>query len=145
MIFNLNNPYDIEKYKEYVNKLFGQRATVEVKKKHPGRSLSQNSYLHSLIGFFACEYGCSADEVKVDFFKRKCNKDLFERTRINKSGKEVYYLRSSSELTTAEMTTAIERFRNWSASVAGIYLPSSDEKDFLLHVQKVIEQSKEFI
>lgn len=145
MIFDLNNPYDIEKYKEYVNRLFEQRATVEVKKKHLGRSLSQNNYMHALLAFFACEYGCSIDEAKVDFFKRTCNKDLFERIRENKSGNPISYLRSSAELTTGEMTTAIERFRNWSAAVAGIYLPSPDEKDFLLYAQKVIEQNKEFI
>ena len=54
MIFNLSNPYEVDKYKEYVNKLFKDRAVVEVKKRLPNRTLAQNSYLHLILSFFAC-------------------------------------------------------------------------------------------
>lgn len=145
MIFDLKNEYQIPKFKECINKLFSKRAVVEVKEKHPNRTLSQNSYLHLLLGYFASEYGCSSDEVKVDFYKRACNKELFERTIINKNGIEVTYLRSSSELTTSEMTLSIERFRNWSSSVANIYLPSPNDNQFLIHAQQEIERFKEFV
>ena len=66
MIFNLSNHYEIPKFKEYVNKLFSERAVVEVKKKLPNRTLAQNSYLHLLLGYFGSEYGCSLDEAKID-------------------------------------------------------------------------------
>ena len=33
MIYDLKNEYQIPKFKEYVNKLFKERAVVEVKKK----------------------------------------------------------------------------------------------------------------
>lgn len=145
MIFNLNNPFEHDRFKEYVNQLYKQRAIVEVKKKHPNRTLAQNSYLHLLLGYFGSEYGCSLDEAKVDFYKRACNRDLFERKTVNKYGKEVTYLRSSAELTTSEMTLSIERFRNFASSEAGIYLPSSTERDFLVYAQQEIEKSKEFI
>ena len=134
-IFNLKNEYDIPKFKAYVNKLFQERAVVEVRKKLPNRTLSQNSYLHLLLGYFGSEYGCSLDEAKIDFYKRTCNK----------KGKEVTYLRSSAELTTGEMTLSIDRFRNWSASVAGIYLPSANEQQMLIFAQQEIERNKEFI
>lgn len=145
MIFNLNNPHEHEKFKEYVNKLFAQRAVVEVKKRLPNRSLSQNSYLHLLLGFFACELGYSLDEVKLDYFKKTCNRDLFERKKINKQGREITYMRSSSELTTGEMTTAIERFRNYSSAQAGVYLPAPSENEFLIHIQQEVERNKEYI
>lgn len=145
MIFNLNNPYEVDKYKEYVNKLFKDRAVVEVKKRLPNRSLAQNSYLHLILSFFACELGYSLDEVKLDYFKKTCNRDLFERKKINKHGREVTYMRSSSELTTGEMTTAIERFRNYSSAQAGIYLPAPNENQFLIYIQQEIERNKEFI
>ena len=64
---------------------------------------------------------------------------------VNKKGKEVTYLRSSAELTTGEMTLSIDRFRNWSASVAGIYLPSANEQQMLIFAQQEIERNKEFI
>lgn len=143
-IFNLKNEYDIPKFKDYVNKLFRERAVVEVKKKLPNRTLAQNSYLHLLLGYFGSEYGCSLEEVKIDFYKRTCNRDLFERKKVNKKGKEITYLRSSAELTTGEMTLSIDRFRNFASSEAGIYLPSSSERDFLIHIQQEIERNKEF-
>jgi hypothetical protein len=43
------------------------------------------------------------------------------------------------------MTTAIERFRNWSSAVAGIYLPSANEQEFLIHIRQIVEENKEFI
>ena len=144
-IFNLKNEYDIPKFKDYVNKLFRERAVVEVRKKLPNRTLAQNSYLHLLLGYFGSEYGCSLEEVKIDFYKRTCNRDLFERKKVNKKGKEVTYLRSSAELTTGEMTLSIDRFRNFASSEAGIYLPSSSERDFLIHIQQTIENNKEFL
>lgn len=144
-IFNLQNEYDIPKFKAYVNKLFQERAVVEVKKKLPNRTLAQNSYLHLLLGFFGSQYGCSLEEAKIDFYKRTCNRDLFERKTVNKMGKEVTYLRSSAELTTGEMTLSIDRFRNWSASVAGIYLPAANEQQMLVYAQQEIERNNEFI
>lgn len=144
-IFNLQNEYDIPKFKEYVNKLFKERAVVEVRKKLPNRTLAQNSYLHLLLGYFGSEYGCGLDEAKIDFYKRTCNRDLFERKKVNKKGKEITYLRSSAELTTGEMTLSIDRFRNFASSEAGIYLPSSSERDFLIHIQQTIENNKEFL
>lgn len=145
MIFNLNNPFEHEKFKEYVNKLYVQHAIVEVKKRLPNRTLAQNSYLHLILSFFACELGYSLDEVKLDYFKKTCNRDLFERKKVNKQGREITYMRSSSELTTGEMTTAIERFRNYSSAQAGIYLPAPNENQFLIHIQQEIERNKEFI
>lgn len=144
-IFNLKNEYDVPKFKAYVNKLFKERAVVELRKKHPNRTLAQNSYLHLLLGYFGSEYGCSLDEAKIDFYKRTCNRDLFERKTVNKKGKEVTYLRSSAELTTSEMTLSIERFRNFASSEAGIYLPSPNEREFLIHIQQEIERHKEFL
>ena len=145
MIFNLKNEYDVPKFKDYVIKLFQERAVVEVKMKFPNRTLAQNSYLHLLLGFFGSEYGCSLEEAKIDFYKRTCTRDLCERKTVNKKGKEVTYLRSSAELTTGEMTLSIDRFRNWSASVAGIYLPAANEQQMLIYAQQEIERNNGFM
>lgn len=101
--------------------------------------------MHLLLGYFGSEYGCSLDEAKIDFYKRTCNRDLFERKTVNKKGNEVTYLRSSAELTTGEMTLSIDRFRNWSASVAGIYLPAANEHQMLIYAQQEIQRNQEFI
>ena len=145
MIFNLNNEYEIPKFKEYVNKLYEQKAIVEVKKKLPNRSTRQNRYFYLILSWFACETGYSVDEIKVDIFKRICNKEIFERYRENKHGEKIKYLRSSSDLDTLEMTTAIDRFRNYASAQAGIYLPSPNESQFLTYIEQEIERNKEFI
>jgi len=79
------------------------------------------------------------------FFKRQLNKDIFERTRKNKRGEDVVYIRSSKDLDTAEMTTAIERFRNWSSAVAGLYIPAPHETEAIFAAQQQIERYLEFM
>lgn len=145
MIFNLANSYDLDRYKEYVNVLYRKKAVVEVKEKRASRTLRQNAYLHVILSYFACEYGVSMEEAKLDFYKRECNRDLFVVEKENRYGKMIETVRSSSDLNTEEMSLSITRFRNWSASVAGIYLPSAHENDFLIHCQQVIEQNREFV
>lgn len=145
MLFNLNNPYERNKFKEYINGLYIEQACVEVKKKHTKRTLAQNSYLHVLLGYFASEFGYTLEEVKWEFFKKLCNKDIFARKRTNKRGQEIEYLRSSSDLDKQEMTTAIERFRNYSSSECGLYLPEPNESEMLFFAQQVIEQNREYI
>ena len=145
MIYDPNNPYEKEEAIEYFNKLINGTKPIEVKSKNPKRTLSQNNYMHLILAYFGIEYGYSLAEVKLDYFKRKVNKDIFVIRTTNKQGKEIITVRSSADLDSMEMTTAIERFRNWSSAVAGIYLPSPDEDNFILHIQKEIERNKEFI
>lgn len=144
MLFNLNNPYEAEKFKEYCNEQYKRGGIVEVKRKHKQRSLSQNSYLHLILGFFAVEFGYSLDEVKLDLFKKEVNKEIFIRERTNKRGDVVKYVRSSADLDREEMTTAIERFRNYSAAEAGLYLPAPNEYEALVYAQQQIDAFKDY-
>lgn len=144
-LYNLNNEYDALSFKVKVKSLLDKRSYVELKVKHTTRSLAQNAYCHVLLGYFGSEFGFTIEQVKYDFFKKKCNKDIFERTRTNKRGQQVTYLRSTTELDKGEMTTAIERFRNYSASECGLYLPSPHESEMLFYAQQQIESNKEFL
>lgn len=89
MIYNLSNPYDVERFKGWVDKMIAERRVVEAKRKDENRTIKQNSYLHLIISYFATQYGCGADEAKIDFYKRRCNRDLFERWRRNRRGDPV--------------------------------------------------------
>lgn len=144
MIYNLKNPSEVIDFENRVDDLIEQRAVVDLTKKNPNRSLSQNAYLHVILGFFASELGYTLEEVKQGIFKQICNKELFVRN-IEVCGKPIEYLRSSKDLDSQEMTTAIERFRNWSSLEAGIYLPSADEKHFITHMQKELRRYKQWI
>ena len=144
------------------NQITGRLASIgqpqEIPSKNGGNPLVKREFLLDattydpytgvrslLLGYFGSEYGCSLEEAKIDFYKRTCNRDLYERKTVNKKGKEVTYLRSSAELTTSEMTLSIDRFRNWSASVAGVYLPAANEQQMLIFAQQEIERNKDFI
>jgi len=142
-----NSKYEDEaiKARARLEMLIKKGAVINLTGKHPQRSMAQNRYLYLILSYFASQYGCSVEEAKVDFFKRKWNPDIFIRITTNKKGREVAYLRSSAELTTAEMTTAVDRFRHHSMMEADIYLPSPEDRDFIVHCEQEIENNKEFI
>ena len=148
--FNLHNEYERQQFKDYCDKLCKEAITmplalVEVIKKHGQRSTSQNAYLHVCLGYYASEFGYTIEEVKHEIFKKKLNKDIFQVERINKRGQRVIRLRSSRDLDRKEMTTAIERFRNWSSAIAGLYIPAPNETEALFEAQRQIEQYQEFL
>ena len=145
MIYDLHNSYDAERFRAKASELLQRGCAVELKVKKPLRSLNQNAYAHVLFGYFASEFGLSLDEVKIDIFKRKLNADIFTATKVNKRGEKVTYLRSSADLDAGEMSKAIDRFRNWSAGEAGLYLPDANEQGALLYAMKQVEQDKSFI
>lgn len=149
MIYRLNDDFQFGKFIEKVQKLIervknGEAVNIELTEKKPQRTLSQNAYLHVLLGFFACEYGCGMDEAKVRFYKEKCNKDIFTATHQNRKGQTVEYLRSSADLSIDEMRLSIERFKNWAATI-GIPLPDAENHEFLIYAQQQIEANKEFV
>lgn len=144
-LYNLKNQYDRQKFKEACNRMVLKREYVELKRKTTQRSLAQNSYLHVLLGYFGSEFGLTIEEVKFDIFKKICNIDIFQRERTNKRGKRIKYIRSSTELDKDEMTTAIERFRNYSSAECGLYLPSPNEGEMLFYAQQQIEANKDYM
>ena len=145
MIFNLNNPFERDKYKKYCNEQYLKGGIVEVKRKQKLRTMAQNSYLHLLLGYFASEFGYTLEEVKFDIYKKLCNSDIYVRKRKNKRGEEVSYVRSSTELDRVEMTRSIEKFRNYSAAECGFYLPAANENEALVAAMQQVEQYNEFM
>ena len=145
MLYNLRNEYERQKLDEDIARLKARNCVIEVKQKRLQRTMAQNSYLHCILSYYGSEFGYSLEEVKVDVFKRRVNKEIFEEEITNKRGDKVIHLRSTTSLDTKEMTTAIERFRNYSASVAGLYIPSPDEQEALIYAQQQIEKCLEYL
>ncbi len=137
MIYDLNDPHDVNRFSCRANKLIDRQKTIELRE-ITTRSLRQNNYLHLILTAFAIETGYSVECVKQNFFKMKCNENIFVQTVDGIFGTEIT-LRSSASLTKAEMTIAIDRFRNWSAN-NGYYLPEPNETETLRKI--AVEQSK---
>lgn len=143
MVYDLNTGIDRERFKRRVNALYERRAVVECSEHKPKRSSPQNRYLHVILGEFAMQTGNTMDYVKVEYFKRLCNRELFVRTKYDDlAKKEVEILRSSKDLDTGEMTTAIERFRNWAASEAGIELPEPQDQEWIAYIEREMQHQR---
>lgn len=144
MLYDLNNEFQREDFKKRVNELYEKKVVVELTRKFPTRSNQQNRYLHLILSWWASYYGCSKKYAKEYFFKSVCNGDLFVHPAKAKDGTPYNEIRSSSALTTQEMTLAIQRFRDFCA-YQGCYIPSPDEHEYLLFIEREIAKNQEFL
>ena len=145
MIYDLSNPLHREQFKTRCNALYTKGAIVTMTEKRFTRTLSQNRYLHLILGFFADQYGESEKWIKEKYFKILCNPDIFVRQKNDPFLGEITELRSTAEIDTAEMSLAIDRFRDWSSKEAGIYLPSPDEEELLKLVEIENERKQRYL
>lgn len=145
MIYDLNNEFDQQRFKSRCNALYKRGGMVELTEKKMRRTIPQNAYLHLILGWFAMETGNSLDFVKREYFKKHINSEIFTIEKDDEFLGKVQVLRSSRDLDTAEMTIAINRFRDWSSSEAGIYLPSPEEQAFLQTIEIEMMRHKEYL
>lgn len=145
MRFDLSDPFQRQQAQARLDHLAQKGAIVELTEKK-ARGLSQNAYLHVILAFFATKVGETEEIVKRQYYKIHCNPELFIRTKTDAVlHHQVKFLRSSSTLTSEEMTLSIERFRNFASSEAGIYIPSPEEHVFIAQMENEIEQAKQFL
>ncbi|MCL1936853.1 MAG: hypothetical protein FWF52_00450 [Candidatus Azobacteroides sp.] len=143
MKFNLTNEIDVIRFRTKVEYHINKKTrNVELTEK---RTLKQNNYLHLLLAWFAIESGNTMEYVKLNYYKKLANPDLFITEKNDKYLGRVQVIRSSSDLSTSEMTASIDRFRNWSSMEAGIYLPAANEDNILSYIQEEIEKYKMWI
>lgn len=146
MLYNLSNPLDVQNARTRLETLARKAAVVEVTEKKRRRSLQANGYLHLLLGYFASQTGNTLGWVKQQYYKRVCNPDIFVAERYDETlRRTVRYVRSSADLTTDEMALSIERFRNWAAAEAGIYLPEAMSQAEMAALQVEVERYKAYL
>lgn len=145
MIYNLSSPLDKANFLLRAKKLAESGVIVDLTEKKPRRSLPQNKYLHVILAYFGAQTGNTLEWVKQQYYKKLVNPDLFIREKEDKYLGRIKVLRSSADLDTSEFSLSIERFRNWAAQEAGIYIPSADEAILIQQMEIEIERSKEFL
>lgn len=146
MVYDLNTDIDRARFERKVVALQNKRALVELVEKKPRRTTSQNAYLHLLIGEFAMQTGNTLDWVKQEYFKRHCNAELFVRVKSDELTKrEVEVLRSSRDLDTGDMTTAIDRFKHWASAECGIELPDAEDREWLGYIEREMQHNREWL
>lgn len=109
---------------KFLNRAKEQNFDVTLSKYYPPRTNPQNSYLHFTLSYFAHCYGCTLIEAKEIYLKKYAAPEIFRRETETKNGTETYY-RSTSSLSTAEMSSAIRNFIEY-ASMNGIEIPSPE-------------------
>lgn len=145
MIYNTSNPLDKANFLLRAKKLAESGVIVDLTEKKPRRSLPQNKYLHVILAYFGTQTGNTLEWVKQQYYKKLVNPDLFIREKEDKYLGMIKVLRSSADLDTSEFSLSIERFRNWAAQEAGIYIPSADEAILIQQMEIEIERNKEHL
>lgn len=142
MIYDASNHLDKERASELIDFLFRKEKIFELKEVRKKRSVSQNSYLHLILTWFALEYGETLDYTKQVIFKQWVNNEIFYKEYVNlKTGEIRDSWKSTSELNTRDLTTAIDRFRNYSSREAGIYLPEPGDLASINRMELQIRRS----
>ena len=145
-IYNFKNNIDCIKANERLQWLIKNEKRTEMKELRGKRTTPQNAYFHLLINYFAIEYGETFEFTKQDIFKKWVNPETFITTHKNpKNGKVREDLRSSADLNTKEMTTAIDRFKDFAHVKLGIKLPEATDQEFLDHIQNEIDKHKQYL
>lgn len=146
MLYNTSEPLDKENFLARAQLLAERGDIVELRTKRQ-RSLKQSAYLHCILAYFGARYGEEAEYVKVEYFKKLINPDIFiiSKGKDPFTGRDKYKLRSTSDLTTEEMSTCIDRFRNWSSKEAGIYIPTAEEGAMLAACEVEIAKAQRYL
>lgn len=114
-----------------------QRFKMVISEDKPKRSTNQNAYWwgivvpHVLEGIRDSGHGFLSPDCKEHcelIHQLICDKFLPDQpTIVLKDGFEFAGTGRTSQLNTGEMTTLIERVREWSLEIFGIYIPIPDE------------------
>ena len=145
MVYDTSNPLDKANFLLRAKKLAESGVIVDLTEKKPRRSLPQNKYLHVILAYFGAQTGNTTEWVKQQYYKKLVNPDLFICEKEDKYFGRIKVLRSSADLDTSEFSLSIERFRNWAAQTAGIYIPSSKEHYLIQQMEIEIERNKKFL
>lgn len=138
MRYNLKNPAEYDDAIKFIHHSFATDKIVEIKVVRPQRSLRANAYYHLLLGICGSEWGYSLAEMKI-IHKRDISPGVF-----------IYYkndhpfTKSSAELTTKELSDAIEQLKKHSAEQS-LVLPEPTDEDAMRHWERQIENNRRYI
>lgn len=140
MLYNLASELDRARFAQRAKALMARGAPVELTEK-VFKTPNQNRYAHLLIGLVAMEVGESIAFVKSYYFKRLCNPDIFVVEKEDKFAGKVEKLRSFTEISKEQMTTAIDRFIRWGTQQDWV-MPAPGDESLLRELEIMIYQQQ---
>lgn len=146
MIFNPNSEIDCHRAIEKVKYFIKEKIEFELTRKKVPKTYSQLKYAHLIMGWFALEYGETVEYIKLEYFKKLVNKDIFEFDFVNhKTGEVRVGYKSLANVSKTELTLAINRFRDYASKEAGIYLPEPNDLVILRQIEIEINNNKQYL
>ena len=143
MLYDLSNDLQRKSFLSRCHNLLDKGSVVELSAKS-FRTPNQNRYLHLLLGLVAMETGNTIEDVKREYFKNLVNPDIFRSYRTDTRGNTIAVYRSTANVSTEELSNAIDRFKRWGHQ-NGIYLPNSDEESFLRQIEIDLGRMKSYL
>ncbi|MBR1449794.1 MAG: hypothetical protein IJ588_13775 [Prevotella sp.] len=137
-----NSPQDYLAILDFINRAKENNKEVELKLYHPKRTGQQNKYLYFCLQWFAHEYNCTVFEAKEVILKRIAAPHIFER-EMTVAGESIKYYRSTADLDTVEMMSAIANFRAYS-DMNQIPIPDASDQDSIRYCEREIEKTAAF-
>ena len=134
-----NDPRDYIAALDFINRAKEQDKEIELKHYHPKRSGQQNKYLYFCLQWFAHETNCTTVEAKEVFLKRIAAPHIFER-ELQVGNDTIKYYRSTADLDTVEMMSAIENFRTY-ADMNGHPIPDANDQELIRYCEREIEKT----
>lgn len=144
-VYNGSKKIDQQRAIQRLQFLIANGKVFELTEKKRTRSISQNSFLHLILQFFAHETGYTTAEVKQEIFKKIVNPDTFYDGEVDKGLIVLQRWRSTANLNTKEMTFCIDRFRDYASKEAGIYLPDPHDLSLIDEIKITVENNKQYL
>ena len=141
MIYDTSTDFQKQRAITRFKNLLDKNAVIEITEKKPKRTIQQNRYLHLIIAWFGYETGYTLDEVKQEIFKKIVNSNIFYEGEVGDLV-PIQRWRSTADLDTAELTIAIDNFRDYSSREAGIYLPEPSDLTSINHLEIELKNNK---
>lgn len=146
MWYKGNSFIDHNRAREKLNQLIKDGKDFQLTEKRFKRTIKQNAYLHLIISYFALETGYTTQEVKQEIFKKIVNPNTFYDGQKEKIHSVILdQWRSTADLNTEELTLCIDRFRDYSANEANIYLPQPSDLNHLREIEIELENNKTYL
>lgn len=140
--YKLNDPRDYLAALDFINRAKENNKEVELKLYHQKRTGQQNKFLYFCLQWFAHEYNCTVVEAKEVFLKRIAAPQIFER-EIKVNGVVHKYYRSTADLDTVEMMSAIANFRAY-ADMVNHPIPDEHDQELIRYCEREIEKTTQY-
>lgn len=118
MIYDLSKDIERKEFESYYELLKKRACMVNLSQKRKKRTINQNSYLHVLFSLYGLKFGYSIEEAKVSI--KRVLKYTYKKN-------DEIFLKRTRDMNTKELSIFIEKFRNYSNTEGGYYLPSANE------------------